>query len=320
MGVNLASFTSIDTSISLRSDTSPWSHFRDFWALLKPRVMSLVVFTGFVGMFLAPGELHYVLQTVAIICIAVGAGASGAINMWFDRDIDQIMSRTRGRPIPSGRVNPEAALTFGVVLSGGSVMIMGLAVNWLASFLLAATIAFYIFIYTVWLKRSTPQNIVIGGAAGAFPPVIGWAAISGSVSLDPIILFTLIFVWTPPHFWALALYRSDDYEAAGVPMLPITHGPQQTRRQILIYSSVLFLVSLLPYLVGMAALTYFIVAGVMGALFLVLAWRVYRFGLVKNCKQLFGFSILYLFVLFLALLVDKAIGFPFPLELAKVLH
>jgi len=282
--------------------------------------MSLVVFTGFVGMFLAPGELHYVLQIVAIICIAVGAGASGAINMWFDRDIDQIMSRTRSRPIPSGRVNPEAALTFGVVLSGGSIMIMGLAVNWLASFLLAATIAFYIFIYTVWLKRSTPQNIVIGGAAGALPPVIGWAAISGSVALDPIILFALIFIWTPPHFWALALYRSDDYEAAGVPMLPVTHGLQETRRQILIYSSILFLVSLLPYLVGMAALTYFIVAVVMGALFLILAWRVFRLGLVKSCKQLFGFSIVYLFVLFLALLTDKAIGLPYPLELAKVLY
>ena len=320
MGVDLASFTSIDTSVSLSPGSSPWSHFRDFSALLKPRVMSLVVFTGFAGMFLAPGELHYVLQIVAIICIAVGAGASGAINMWFDRDIDQIMSRTRGRPIPSGRVNPEAALTFGVVLSGGSIMIMGLAVNWLASFLLASTIAFYIFIYTVWLKRSTPQNIVIGGAAGALPPVIGWAAISGSVALDPIILFALIFIWTPPHFWALALYRSDDYEAAGVPMLPVTHGSQETRRQILIYSSILFLVSLLPYLVGMAALTYFIVAVVMGALFLILAWRVFRLGLVKSCKQLFGFSIVYLFVLFLALLTDKAIGLPYPLELAKVLY
>ena len=269
---------------------------------------------------MAPGELHYVLQIVAIICIAVGAGASGAINMWFDRDIDQIMSRTKGRPIPSGRVTPDSALTFGVLLSGGSVMVMGLAVNCLAAALLAFTIAFYIFIYTIWLKRSTPQNIVIGGAAGALPPVIGWAAISGNVALESLILFAVIFIWTPPHFWALALYRSDDYEAAGVPMLPNTHGPKETRKQILAYTIILFAISLMPYIIGMAALPYVIITLIMGALFLVLAWRVFKYGLVKHCKQLFGFSILYLFFLFLALLVDKSLGLPFRPELAKVFY
>ena len=316
----MTSFTSIETPVSAGAGNSVWTHFRDFSALLKPRVMSLVVFTGFVGMFMAPGELHYVLQIVAIICIAVGAGASGAINMWFDRDIDQIMSRTKGRPIPSGRVTPDSALTFGVLLSGGSVMVMGLAVNWLAASLLAFTIAFYIFIYTIWLKRSTPQNIVIGGAAGALPPVIGWAAISGNVALESLILFAVIFIWTPPHFWALALYRSDDYEAAGVPMLPNTHGPKETRKQILAYSIILFAISLMPYIIGMAALLYVIITLVTGVLFLVLAWRVFKYGLVKHCKQLFGFSILYLFFLFLALLVDKSLGLPFRPELAKVFY
>jgi protoheme IX farnesyltransferase len=200
---------------------------RDYVALLKPRVMSLVVFTGLVGLYLAPGGLHPVLGFVAILCIAVGAGASGAINMWYDRDIDAVMTRTRGRPIPAGRMAPENALTLGVMLAAGSITIMGLAVNWLAGLLLAATIAFYVFVYTVWLKRRTPQNIVIGGAAGALPPVVGWAAVTGSVDVLPLLLFGLIFMWTPPHFWALALYRTGDYERAGVPMLPVVAGKQR---------------------------------------------------------------------------------------------
>ena len=215
---------------------SVWTPFFDFVSLLKPRVMSLVVFTGFVGLYLAPGEGNAILQTIAVLCIAFGAGASGAINMWYDRDIDAIMSRTKARAIPSGKVTGEAALIFGILLSGGSVMVMGLAINWVAASLLMATIMFYVFVYTMWLKRRTPQNIVIGGAAGAFPPMIGWAAATGTVSVESIVLFAIIFIWTPPHFWALSLYRSDDYKAAGVPMMPLVHGRFETKKQILLYS------------------------------------------------------------------------------------
>jgi protoheme IX farnesyltransferase len=199
--------------------------------------MSLVVFSGFAGYWLAPGHLHPLLAAVAILCIAVGAGASGAINMWFDRDIDAVMSRTAKRPIPAGRMAPEAALAFGIILGVSSVVVMGLAVNLAASALLALTILFYVFVYTVWLKRRTPQNIVIGGAAGAFPPMIGWAAVTGDIGLPSLLLFALIFFWTPPHFWALALYRSGDYERAGVPMLPVVAGARETRRQIRISRS-----------------------------------------------------------------------------------
>ncbi len=206
----------------------------DFVELLKPRVMSLVVFSGFAGLMVAPGELHPVLAAVAILCIAVGAGASGAINMWYDRDIDAVMQRTRHRPIPAGRVDPHEAVSFGVVLAIGAVALMALAVNWLAAGLLALTIAFYVFVYTMWLKRRTPQNIVIGGAAGAFPPMIGWAAVTGGVDLAPVALFLLIFMWTPPHFWALALYRSGDYARAGVPMLPVVAGARATKVQMLV--------------------------------------------------------------------------------------
>ncbi|HZB93638.1 MAG TPA: heme o synthase, partial [Stellaceae bacterium] len=222
----------------------------DYVALLKPRVMSLVVFTGFVGLYLAPGHIHPVLAAIAVLCIAVGAGAAGAINMWYDRDIDAVMRRTQGRPLPAGRMAPGEALGFGCVLAGGSVLVMGLAVNWAAAALLALTIAFYVFVYTIWLKRRTPQNIVIGGAAGAFPPIVGWAAVTGDVGVPALLLFAIIFFWTPPHFWALALYRSGDYARAGVPMLPVVAGAKETRRQIVIYTLLLLPLSLVPWWIG----------------------------------------------------------------------
>ena len=288
---------------------SVWTPLFDFISLLKPRVMSLVVFTGFVGLYLAPGDGNPILQTIAILCIAFGAGASGAINMWYDRDIDAIMSRTKSRAIPSGKVTAEAALTFGVLLAGGSVMVMGLAINWVAATLLMVTIMFYVFIYTIWLKRRTPQNIVIGGAAGAFPPMIGWAAATGTVSVESITLFTIIFIWTPPHFWALSLYKSDDYKAAGVPMMPLVHGRYETKKQILLYSIVLGPLGIVPFWLGTLGAVYGATAALLGALFIGTAWRVMRDDSDKNCKQLFGFSILYLFLLFLAMIVDRCVDF-----------
>ncbi|MFP6759627.1 MAG: heme o synthase, partial [Alphaproteobacteria bacterium] len=238
-------------------------------------------------------------------CIAVGAGASGAINMWCDRDIDAVMKRTRNRPIPAGRVAPESALGFGVTLAVGSVAVMGLAVNWVAAGLLAATIGFYVFVYTLWLKRRTPQNIVIGGAAGALPPVIGWAAVTGGIDLLPIILFMIVFIWTPPHFRALALYRSGDYEAAGVPMLPVVAGRDETRRQILLYSLVLVPLTLIPSLLGLAGVIYGVGAALLGAEFLRRAWIVSRTGTDRQAMGLFGYSIVYLFLIFVLLLVDR---------------
>jgi len=278
----------------------------DYVALLKPRVMSLVVYTGAVGLMVAPGAIHPVIAAIAVLCIAVGAGASGAINMWYDRDIDAVMERTRQRPIPAGRMDPEDALAFGVVLAGFSVLVMGLAVNWVAALLLALTIGFYVFVYTMWLKRRTPQNIVIGGAAGAFPPMIGWAAVTGDVSLESIVLFGIIFMWTPPHFWALALWRRLDYARAGVPMLPVVAGDRETRRQILIYSVLMALLTLVPWGLGTGGVIYLIVAGVLGAVFVAGAWRVWRTGPEDQgpAKLLFGYSILYLFALFGALLLD----------------
>jgi heme o synthase len=278
----------------------------DYLALLKPRVMSLVAFTGFAGLVVAPGSLHPLLAAVAVLCIAVGAGAAGAINMWYDRDIDALMRRTRKRPIPAGRVAPDEALAYGVTLSLFSVMVMGVAVNWTAAALLALASAFYVFVYTVWLKRRTPQNIVIGGAAGAFPPMIGWAAVTGAVSLESIALFLIIFVWTPPHFWALALYQAGDYAKAGVPMLPVVAGKAETRRQVLIYTSLLVPLSFTPLLLGMAGIVYGAAAAVMGVRFLLLAVRVLheRGGLAA--PRMFRFSILYLFVLFAALIVEHA--------------
>src|ERR1700722_7066805 len=228
----------------------------DYVQILKPRVMSLVVFTGVVGLVLAPGHLHPLLAGVAVLCIAIGAGASGAINMWYDRDIDAVMSRTAQRPLPAGRMLPGEALGFGCVLAVGSVAVMGVAVNWAAAALLALTIAFYVFIYTMWLKRRTPQNIVIGGAAGALPPLIGWAAATGDVGWGAIALFGIIFFWTPPHFWALSLYRSGEYAAAGIPMLPVVAGARETRRQMLIYTLVLWPVTAAPWLLGVSGLLY----------------------------------------------------------------
>jgi protoheme IX farnesyltransferase len=284
----------------------------DYVALLKPRVMSLVVFTALVGLLVAPGHVHPVIGFTALLCIAIGAGASGALNMWYDADIDAVMTRTAKRPIPAGRVTPGEALAFGSILSVGSVFVFGVLVNWFAAALLAMTIAFYVFIYTMWLKRSTPQNIVIGGAAGAFPPMVGWAAVTGDVSLAPFLMFLIIFLWTPPHFWALGLLRSDDYARAGVPMLPVVSGPDETRKQILIYSLVLAPVGLTPTLFGFFGLVYGAVALVCGAIFVMLAWRVFRDrtgdAAVSAPKKLFAFSLLYVFVLFAAMLVDHSLA------------
>ncbi|MGQ9367318.1 heme o synthase [Azospirillum sp. ST 5-10] len=280
----------------------------DFIELLKPRVMSLVVFTGFAGMVVAPGHIHPLLAAVAVLCIAVGAGASGAINMWYDRDIDAVMSRTARRPIPSGRIEPDDALAFGVVLAAAAVLVMGLAVNWVAAGILALATLFYVFVYTVWLKRRTPQNIVIGGAAGAFPPMIGWAAVTGGVDLPAILLFLLIFLWTPPHFWALALFRSGDYARAGVPMLPVVEGPETTKRQMLLYTLLLLPVAAAPWYVGIAGIGYLVGAAVLGALFVASAVRVLRSTDLKPAKQMFGFSILYLFLLFGLLVGERAVA------------
>lgn len=284
--------------------TEPGASPADFLALLKPRVMSLVCFTGLVGLLVAPGSINPIIGFTALLCIAIGAGASGAINMWCDRDIDAVMRRTRSRPIPSGRVGASDALGFGISLAVASVALMGLAVNWVAAALLAFTIGFYVFVYTLWLKRRTPQNIVIGGAAGALPPVIGWAAVTGGVDLLPLVLFAIIFVWTPPHFWALALYRSKDYADAGVPMLPVVAGRDETRRQILIYSLVLVPLALAPWLIGFSGLIYAVGVGLLGARFLQLAYTVWRHGDDMAARRLFGFSILYLFLIFVLLLVD----------------
>jgi protoheme IX farnesyltransferase len=278
----------------------------DYAALLKPRVMSLVVFTGFVGLYLAPVHMHPVLAAVAVLCIAVGAGASGAINMWYDRDIDALMSRTASRPLPAGRMAPGDALGFGCFLAVASVVLMGLAINWVAAVLLAATIAFYVFVYTVWLKRRTPQNIVIGGAAGALPPIVGWAAATGDVAPVAVALFALIFFWTPPHFWALALYRAGDYARAGVPMLPVVAGPQATKRQMLAYTLVLWPCALAPYLLGVTGAVYAAVALALSAAFTGCAIKVLRDPTHRSAKQMFGFSILYLFLLFALMLIDRA--------------
>ncbi len=282
----------------------------EFVELMKPRVMSLVVFTALTGMLAAPGSIHPVIGVIALLAIAIGAGASGALNMWYDADIDARMARTAARPIPRGHVTGGEALTFGSILAVLSVLTLGVLVNWTAGALLALTIAFYIFVYTMWLKRRTPQNIVIGGAAGAFPPMIGWAAVTGSVSVESVLMFLIIFVWTPPHFWALALYRCRDYERAGVPMLPVVAGAQETRRQIWLYSLILVPLAITPVLIGLAGIVYGVVSAVLGAVFLYLAWKVRRITEGREAdqaaRQLFVFSILYLFLLFAVLLVEHA--------------
>ena len=281
----------------------------DYLALLKPRVMSLVVFTGFAGLYLAPGEIHPFLAFIAVLCIAVAAGASGAINMWFDRDIDAIMERTCDRPIPAGRLEPGVALAFGNTLAIGSIAIMGLCISWQAAALLAFTVFFYVFIYTIWLKRRTPQNIVIGGAAGAFPPMVGWSSVTGEVSADSLVLFAIIFIWTPPHFWSLSLYRSDEYEKAGIPMLPVVSGEQETRRQILIYTLILAPLGVVPAFLGTVSWAYGFVAGFMGLIFIWLSVHISRQKTDLAARKTFNFSLLYLSVLFAAMIADRAIGF-----------
>lgn len=281
---------------------------RDFFALLKPRVMSLVVFTALVGMLMAPGEIHPVIGFIAILSIAVGGGASGALNMWYDADIDQMMGRTAQRPIPAGRISAETTLAFGLFLSVFSVATLGLMVNWLSAGLLAFTIFFYAVVYTMWLKRSTPQNIVIGGAAGAFPPIIGWACVTNSISLESIALFAIIFLWTPAHFWALALFKSEDYGRAGIPMLPNVAGERTTKNQIVLYAVLTAISGVVPAVMGFAGLAYGVVAAVLGAAFIWYSIKVWRMPdgdkKMVPAKKMFAYSLLYLFVIFTALLVD----------------
>jgi protoheme IX farnesyltransferase len=285
---------------------------KDYFALLKPRVMSLVVFTALAGLLIAPGHMHPVLAFASLLAIAVGAGASGALNMWYDADIDALMTRTRTRPVPGGRVTANEALAFGLILSGLSVVTLGVAANWLAASLLAFTIAFYVLVYTMWLKRLTPQNIVIGGAAGALPPVVAYAAATGTISVESLVLFSIIFIWTPPHFWALALVKSAEYGRAGVPMMPNVKGPDRTRLEILLYSIVLAPVGALPWIMGFASSVYGGVAILGGVAMLVCALRVYRArtGDVANkiAMQMFGVSILYLFALFAVLVVENGMA------------
>jgi protoheme IX farnesyltransferase len=280
----------------------------DYLALMKPRVMSLVVFTALVGLLIAPGHLHPVLGFTSLLCIAVGAGAAGALNMWYDADIDGLMARTAERPIPAGRIAPREALGFGAMLGASAVVVLGLLINWLSAALLAFTIIFYVLIYTVWLKRRTPQNIVIGGAAGAFPPMIGWAAATGGIGIEAIVLFLIIFFWTPPHFWALSLCRASEYARAGVPMLPVVAGATETRRQIAIYSVMLVPAALAPWLLGYAGIIYGAAALALGGLFVVLALRLKVSASEGAAKALFAYSVLYLFLIFAALLVDRKLG------------
>jgi protoheme IX farnesyltransferase len=284
--------------------------WRDFVALTKPRVMSLVVFTGLCGMLAAPEQIHPILAFTAILCIALGAGAAAALNMWYEADLDALMKRTAGRPLPAGRMDRQSALHFGVGLSFFSVLLMGVATNWFAATVLAVSILFYVLVYTVWLKRRTPQNIVIGGAAGAFPPVIGWAAATGDVTLLPLLLFALIFLWTPPHFWALSLFVRSDYAAAGVPMLPVVSGAKVTRQQIFLYTFPMAAAAVAPWPLGLAGAIYGIATAALSALFVGLAFQVLVNRAsepegMKPEKRLFAFSILYLFAIFGALVLDR---------------
>jgi protoheme IX farnesyltransferase len=276
----------------------------DYFELLKPRVMSLAIFTAIIGLLLAPNNIHPFLAVFSIIAIGAGAGAAGAINMWYDRDIDRVMDRTKSRPIPSGRVNPEEALTLGIVLSIFSIILLFVASNYLAASFLFLSIIFYIFIYTIWLKRITPQNIVIGGAAGALPPVIGWFAVSQDFSMFPVLLFMIIFLWTPPHFWALSLYRSDDYQRAGIPMLPVVKGKKVTRINILIYSISLIVICPAPWYLGYLGSIYGVLTTLLTLIFIYFSWNVYKEKLGSE-PILFKYSILYLFLLFLIMPIDK---------------
>lgn len=280
----------------------------DFFALLKPRVMSLVIFTAFVGLIMAPGDIHPVIGFVAILCIAVGAGASGCLNMWYEADLDARMKRTAGRPIPSGRIDRQTALHFGVALSVASVLVMGLMVNYVAAALLLMTILFYVVVYTVWLKRRTSMNIVIGGAAGAFPPMIAWAAVTGDVSLASIVLFAIIFMWTPPHFWSLSLFSCKDYKAAGIPMLPVVSGEGETRKQILIYTILMVPVTLLPWGMGFAGPIYGGTALIGGAIFTYLSINLFLKKDETAAKKNFFYSIFYLFALFAVMGAEAVVG------------
>jgi heme o synthase len=296
---------------SLSADAQPSiAGAADYLSLMKPRVMSLVVFTALTGLAVAPAPIHPLIGFTALLCIAVGAGAAGALNMWYDADIDARMTRTARRPVPMGRVKPREALGFGLTLAAFAVMVLGLMVNALSAALLAFTVFFYVVVYTVWLKRTTPQNIVIGGAAGALPPMIGWAAVTGSLSLEPVVLFLIIFFWTPPHFWALSLYRADDYARAGVPMLPVVAGELPTRRQIMLYTLILVPLGVAPWALGYAGALYGVTALASGAVMLALAWQVHRERSPDDraSKHLFAFSILYLFLLFAVLLVERGWG------------
>ena len=288
---------------------------RDYFETLKPRVMSLVVFTALVGMIVAPGHINPVLGATALLFIAIGAGAAGALNMWYEADLDAVMSRTKKRPIPDGRILPGEVLGFAIFLAVFSVVAMGLLINLISAVLLAFTIFFYAVIYSMWLKRWTPQNIVIGGAAGALPPVIGWAAATGSVSLEPIVMFLIIFIWTPPHFWALALLRTEEYARAGVPMLPVVAGEKETRRQIALYSILMAPVGALPYLLGYTSALYGAVSVVSGVMFTMYALRLRKAAegeaTARAAKKLFGFSILYLGLLFAVLLIDGGLALSF---------
>jgi protoheme IX farnesyltransferase len=289
----------------------PVASVGDFFALLKPRVMSLVLFTGVAGLILAPGHIHPATALTALLCIAVGAGASGALNMAYDADIDAVMTRTKNRPIPGGRITAATATSFGAIMAVASITVMGLLVNLVAAGLLAFTIAFYVFVYTIWLKRRTPQNIVIGGLAGALPPAIGWAAVTGSLAVPPLVLVAIIFLWTPPHFWALSLYRAEDYARARVPMLPVVAGKRATRRQIVIYTVIMALAGLAPAALGFAGPLYLAASAGLGLWFLVQAVRVARETdevREPQARRLFGVSILYLFALFAALIVEQAAG------------
>ena len=287
--------------------TADW---RDFVALTKPRVMTLVVFTGMCGLLAAPAPIHPVLAFTASLCIALGAGAAAALNQWYESDIDALMKRTSKRPLPAGRMERDSALHFGVGLGAFSVILMGVATNWLAATVLAASILFYVLVYTVWLKRRTPQNIVIGGAAGAFPPVIGWAAVTGDVTLLPVLLFTLIFLWTPPHFWALSLFVRGDYANAGVPMLPVVSGPKVTRQQIAFYTLPMAAAAVAPWPLGLTGAVYGIAAAALSLAFIVLSLRVLANKAtepagMKPEKRLFAFSVIYLFAVFGALVLDR---------------
>ena len=300
---------SLSTSkLNISKVSAQESSVSDYISLLKPRVMALAIFTSICGLYLAPGNLHPFLSLTAIICISIGAGASGAINMWYDRDIDGKMERTKKRAIPMGKIDPANVLGFGVILAIISVLVLGLTINYFAAFLLASSIAFYIFIYTVWLKRRTHHNIVIGGAAGAFPPVIGWSCVTGDISIFPFMLFLIIFVWTPPHFWALAMYKDVEYSKVNIPMLPVVHGRKVAKIQSFIYSLVLSLVSIAPFFIGLTGKLY-----LFSSLFLNLIFVFYSYKLLISnnnendifASRLFKFSILYLYLIFMFFIFDK---------------